>query len=176
MVRREEQAWHSSLTVILDDRERAHHGVGAASTFEWAVSAAASIALHYLRSGWRVTAITSTGRALAQATSPTSADIDALLQAFADVRMADAPMAPTLGIDTDAVTAVVAVLGRITDDAARVLDRPVAGYAGALVLDPGPEGYLRSQGWRVCAWSRATTVAEAWGQIAPTSTPVGGRR
>lgn len=175
MVRREEQSWHSSLTVILDDRERGHHGVGAASTFEWAVSAAASVALHYLRSGWRVTAITASGHVLAQAASATSADVDVLLQAYADVRMTDAPMAPTLGIDTDAVTAVVAVLGRVTDDAVRVLDHPVAGYAGALVLDPGPEDYLRGQGWRVCAWSRSTPVRQAWEQIAPTTAAVGGR-
>jgi uncharacterized protein (DUF58 family) len=167
MVRREEQAWHSSVTVVLDDREHAHHGTGASSTFEWAVSAAASVAVHYLRQGWQLTALTATGRVLVDARSATDNDLDLVLQAFADVRLVDAPMAATLGLDTDAATAVVAVLGRVTDDAARTLARPVAGWAGCLLLEPGPADYLRTQGWRVSEWSRSTPVEAAWGRIAP---------
>jgi uncharacterized protein (DUF58 family) len=174
MVRREEQAWHSSITVVLDDRERAHHGAGAASTFEWAVSAAASVAVHYLRHGWRLTVLTASGRVLVDAHAPTGSELDLVLQAFADVRLTDAPMAATLGLDTDAATAVVAVLGRVTDDAARTLARPVAGFAGCLLLEPGPEDYLRTQGWRVSPWSRSTAVEVAWQRIAPVS--AGARR
>jgi uncharacterized protein (DUF58 family) len=169
MVRREEQAWHSSVTVILDDRDRAHHGTGSASTFEWAVSAAASIAMHYLRHGWRLTVITTTGRVLAEAPAATSADLDLVLQAFAEVRMSDGAMAGSLGIDADAVTAVVAVMGRVSDDSVRTLARPIAGFAGCLLLDPGPEDLLRAQGWRVSPWSRATPVEEAWARIAPVA-------
>jgi uncharacterized protein (DUF58 family) len=167
MVRREEQAWHSSITVVLDDRDRAHHGTGAASTFEWAVSAAASVAVHYLRQGWRLTVLTSTGRVLVDAGTSTDDTLDLVLQAFADVRLSEAPMATTLGLDTDAATAVVAVLGRVTDDAARTLARPAAGFAGCLLLEPGPADYLRAQGWRVSEWSRATPIDAAWGRIAP---------
>lgn len=167
MVRREEQAWHSSLTVVLDDRERAHHGADAKSTFEWAVSAAASVSVHYLRMGWQLTVLTSTGQVLVDARMSTDNDLDLVLQAFADVRMSDAPMAATLGLDTDAATAVIAVLGRVTDDAARTLARPVAGFAGCLLLEPGPADYLRAQGWRVSEWSRSTPIEVAWGRIAP---------
>ena len=167
MVRREEQAWHSSITIVLDDRERAHHGTGTSSTFEWAVSAAASVAVHYLRQGWRLTVLTSTGRVLVDAGTSTDDTLDLVLQAFADVRLSEAPMATTLGLDTDAATAVVAVLGRVTDDAARTLARPVAGFAGCLLLEPGPADYLRAQGWRVSEWSRSTPIEAAWGRIAP---------
>ncbi|HEV2089249.1 MAG TPA: DUF58 domain-containing protein, partial [Cryptosporangiaceae bacterium] len=46
MVRREEQPWHATATVLLDTRMGAHRGEGPTSSFEWAVGAAASIALH----------------------------------------------------------------------------------------------------------------------------------
>ena len=54
MVRREEQPWESRATVILDSRVHAHHGEGPASSFEWAVSAAASMAVHLRSAGYRV--------------------------------------------------------------------------------------------------------------------------
>jgi uncharacterized protein (DUF58 family) len=166
MVRREEQAWHAAITIVLDDRISAHHGVGTSSTFEWAVTAAASIAMHFLRQGWRVTVLTTSGRVLVQAQQPSSAAIDHLMQAFADIRPIDAAMVPELGLDSDGTAAVVAVLGRLSSEDAQVMGRPVLGFAGCLLLDPGPEAHLRSQGWRVSCWHRGTSVAEAWSRIA----------
>ncbi|MDX6367431.1 MAG: hypothetical protein QOK30_2507 [Nocardioidaceae bacterium] len=46
MVRREEQPHQSRATLLLDTRAGAHRGTGAASSFEFAVSAAASIGAH----------------------------------------------------------------------------------------------------------------------------------
>ncbi|HEY2508067.1 MAG TPA: DUF58 domain-containing protein [Streptosporangiaceae bacterium] len=46
MVRREEQHWRNKATVLLDTRRLAHAGSGAASSFEVAVSAAASVGMH----------------------------------------------------------------------------------------------------------------------------------
>ncbi len=54
MVRREEQPWESRATVILDCRAGAHRGDGPTSSFEWAVSAAASMAVHLRTAGYRV--------------------------------------------------------------------------------------------------------------------------
>ncbi len=170
MVRREEQAWHAAVTIVLDDRVSAHHGTGTSSTFEWAVSAAASIAMHFLRQGWRVVVLTTSGRVLAQAQYASSAGIDHLMQAFADIRPIDAVMVPDLGLDSDGATAVVTVLGRLTNEDAQVMGRPVGGFAGCLLLDPGPDAHLRSLGWRVTCWHRSTPVAEAWRRIA---VPVG---
>lgn len=172
MVRREEQAWHSSIVVILDDRDRAHAGSGPSSTFEWAVSAAASICLHYLRQGWRVTALTATGRVLVDVNNASSAEVDALLGAFADVQRSPDPMAAAITGGVEGSTAVIAVLGRVTDDATRALARPMSGFAGCLVLEPGPLDYLRSQGWQVSPWSRGTSVAAAWAGLEPASTRV----
>jgi uncharacterized protein (DUF58 family) len=52
MVRREEQPWHTTATLLLDTRSGAHRGDGPASSFEWAVSAAASAGVHLGRSGY----------------------------------------------------------------------------------------------------------------------------
>jgi uncharacterized protein (DUF58 family) len=51
MVRREEQRWRSRTTLLLDTRRSAHAGTGASSSFEFAVSAAASIGVHMAHEG-----------------------------------------------------------------------------------------------------------------------------
>jgi uncharacterized protein (DUF58 family) len=61
MVRREEQIWQSRATILLDGRSFAHRGEGPASSFEWAVSAAASVATHLSRHGYGVRVVTEAG-------------------------------------------------------------------------------------------------------------------
>ena len=61
MVRREEQPWESQATIVLDTRAVAHRGDGPTGSFEWAVSAAASIAVHLRRAGYRLRLVTDTG-------------------------------------------------------------------------------------------------------------------
>lgn len=51
MVRREEQRWQDRAVLILDTRQDAHMGSGPYSSFEFAVSAAASVGVHLARSG-----------------------------------------------------------------------------------------------------------------------------
>ncbi|HEU4349245.1 MAG TPA: DUF58 domain-containing protein [Actinoplanes sp.] len=61
MVRREEQPWESRVTVVLDTRAYAHRGEGPAASFEWAVSAAASIAVHLRHAGYKLRLVTGDG-------------------------------------------------------------------------------------------------------------------
>jgi uncharacterized protein (DUF58 family) len=61
MVRREEQPWESQATVLLDTRRAGHRGDGPAASFEWAVSAAASIGIHLRHSGYRIRLVTGSG-------------------------------------------------------------------------------------------------------------------
>jgi len=49
MVRREEQRWRNKATVFLDGRAIAHQGAGTTSSFETAVSAAASLGVHIVQ-------------------------------------------------------------------------------------------------------------------------------
>lgn len=54
MVRREEQAFDPSATLLLDSRLSAHAGRGVHHSMEWAVSAVASLGLHFLDDGFGV--------------------------------------------------------------------------------------------------------------------------
>src|SRR6516162_3941939 len=49
MVRREEQRWRNRAVLFLDTRQSGHGGRGPASSFEYAISAAASIGVHLAR-------------------------------------------------------------------------------------------------------------------------------
>ncbi|MBN3928355.1 DUF58 domain-containing protein [Streptomyces verrucosisporus] len=64
MVRREEQPQRPRCTVLLDTRRTAWAGSGPESAFEWAVSGAASVALHLLERGYAVRLLTDTGTAV----------------------------------------------------------------------------------------------------------------
>lgn len=84
MVRREEQPWESRATVVLDTRVFAHRGEGPTASFEWAVSATASIAMHLRQAGYKLRLVTGSG-----------IDIDAaeggeglILDTLADVKLA----------------------------------------------------------------------------------------
>src|ERR1700728_808430 len=61
MVRREEHQWRTSASVFLDTRRLAHGGSGSSATFEFAVSAAASIGAHLTGEGFRARLITEAG-------------------------------------------------------------------------------------------------------------------
>lgn len=61
MVRREEQPWESRATVVLDTRASAHRGEGPTASFEWAVSAAASMATHLRHAGYQVRLVSGDG-------------------------------------------------------------------------------------------------------------------
>jgi hypothetical protein len=83
MVRREEQPFQSRATLLLDARSVAHRGDGPASSFEWAVSALASIGVGLARSGFALSLLDDTGEALAPAGLPLSEGL--LLDALAGV-------------------------------------------------------------------------------------------
>ena len=65
MVRQEEQPWQSRLTVLLDTRAADFAGSGPDSSFEWAVSAAASVVDHAGRLGYDVDLVAETARSAA---------------------------------------------------------------------------------------------------------------
>src|ERR1700689_605690 len=183
MVRREEQRWQDRAVLILDTRRGAHAGSGAGSSFEFAVSAAASVGVHLAREGLGGQLVTDTG-----AINATGAFEDVLLNSLAvikqsrghDVASGTAALRSSSGL-------VVAVMGRMSPGVARQLaaSRHDSGPAIALLLAvstwaaPGPgsheetdqaAGILRAAGWRVARLDASTQLAVAWQQIgAPTS-------
>jgi hypothetical protein len=132
MVRREEQQWRNRVLLLLDTRRVAHAGSGATSSFEFAVSAAASIGTHLAREGLDGELITDTGTLSAPGIFE-----DVLLNSLAVIK-------PSRGRELDAGLAAlrgstgltVAVVGRLSAGTARQLaaSRRDAGPAIALLL------------------------------------------
>src|SRR5271165_6148677 len=118
MVRREEQRWRNRATVLLDSRSMSHVGSGAASSFEIAVSAAASVGVHVSQEGL-------TGQFV------TDSDIiragpffeDRLLDALAVIRPSNARTLDRAFKELKVIGAgvIIAVMGRMSQAEARQL-------------------------------------------------------
>ncbi|HVH22933.1 MAG TPA: DUF58 domain-containing protein [Pseudonocardia sp.] len=169
MVRREEHAWEPSALILLDNRSGAHTGHGSRSSFEWAVSAAASIVVHLLDAGYDIDLADADGQTL---TAEGDSARDALLDQLTDIEL-------TLTYDLTGSIApgsaakgqlLVAVLGRLTraDALALTAARHDGRLCRAIVLhpaDPGsddPADVLVASGWQVVRNARSMTVADAW--------------
>jgi len=116
MVRREEQRWQDRAVVILDSRRSAHAGTGPSSSFEFAVSAAASIGVHLARSGLDGHLLTDAGPLAGPAMFE-----DVLLDALSVVstsRNHDFART-TAALSTIEGGLLVLIAGRLTADAAR---------------------------------------------------------
>ena len=144
MVRREEQPWESRALVLLDNRSAAHGAPSTdpASTFERAVSAAASVGVHLARAGYTVDLVTASGRSVVAEGSPVGDTQGVLLDALAVVEPSPvarlAGLTPVLrSLTGDGL--IVAVLGRLDAAEAGELARMRrSGGAAVAVLDaPG---------------------------------------
>ena len=116
MVRREEQRWQDRAVLILDTRQSAHAGAGPSSSFEFAVSAAASIGVHLARSGLDGHLLTDSGPLAGSAMFE-----DVLLDALSVVRMSRRQdfARTTAALSTIEGGLLVLIAGRLSVDAAR---------------------------------------------------------
>ena len=133
MVRREEQQWRNRVLLLLDTRRGAHTGSGPASSFEFAVSAAASIGMHLAHEGLDGQLITDTGLITAPGVFE-----DVLLNSLAVIKPSRGrDLGPGLATLRGSSGLLVAVTGRLSPGAARQLaaSRRDARPAIALLLD-----------------------------------------
>ena len=118
MVRREEQRWRNKATVFLDSRSSAHAGSGAASSFEVAVSAAASVGVHIAQEGL-------TGQFISDSQVIRNVPFfeDRVLDSLAVVRpSATRSLTQSLGeLRASGAGVIIAVLGRLSVAEARQL-------------------------------------------------------
>jgi uncharacterized protein (DUF58 family) len=151
MVRREEQPRQMRATVLLDTRARGHRGDGPASSFEWAVSAAASVAVHFTEVKHGVRLILD-GRPTTWSNPHSGEAAGEMLDRMAVVGFGD-DNALDAGIGligrTGGDGVVIAVLGDIDEEQAQKLAH--IGHSGR----PGIAILLRTEEWSV----RATRVA-----------------
>jgi len=202
MVRREEHPWRTRATVYLDTRAVAHRGEGPASSFEWAVSAAASMACHLARRGYAVRVVDADGTTLraGAAISDTLSGHEAegpLLDIFATVGLTEG-VAP--GVRDAATKArvrdglLVAVLGDLDPEHAESIASLRSGNASALALVLDTAGWatrsttpddgrsmraaalLSAAGWRVVLCGPQTDLADAWRGLARSGVTAGGAR
>jgi uncharacterized protein (DUF58 family) len=198
MVRREEQPWESRGLLLLDTRVAAHRGDGPASSFEVAVSAAASLGVHLGRSGFSLDLVTDAGRRLTSGSVEIGeAQEDSLLDALAVVEPSTNRSlqlaGPVLRAAGEGLT--VAVLGALTvqEAAELVRYRHGAGSVLAVALDvetwrtsaarerapqvgpADPVAVLRGAGWRVVTLGAGQKLADVWPFVAssPVSFTVG---
>ncbi|HLI41097.1 MAG TPA: DUF58 domain-containing protein [Streptosporangiaceae bacterium] len=184
MVRREEHQWRNSASVFLDTRRSAHAGSGPASTFELAVSAAASIGVHLTEEGFRARLITEAGEI-----APSGTFADTLLDMLA-VITPSRDLSLTAGLTALAAAGgqLIAVLGRLSPDDARRLAASRRGSQPAMALLLAVSSWraggaaadgeraaeiLSGSGWRVAVVTAATSLAAAWQRLhRPAAGPV----
>ncbi|HEY3956968.1 MAG TPA: DUF58 domain-containing protein [Streptosporangiaceae bacterium] len=188
MVRREEQQWRNHAVLLLDARRSAHVGNGATSSFEFAVSAAASIGVQLAMHGFDGQLVTDSGAAA----GPGGFE-DVMLDSLAVIK-------PSARRDlTRALAAVrprasgllVVVAGRLTAAEATSLVTSHPGGTPALALllavsawAPGQQAtgdeetekaaaVLTAAGWRVSIVRPDTPLAAAWRRLQGTPAAAG---
>lgn len=173
MVRREEQPWEARATVLLDNRSTSHAGPGLGSSFETAVTAAASIAVHLDQHGYTIRLVTATEAGPAQGEPLTT-----VLERLALVQTTRrARLDPSWIDDHSRGELVAAVLGRPGQDDPAVLRRirHGAGTALAIVLDVDRWGRtpasgavapadpsVATVGWRATTLGPRDRLDQAW--------------
>ena len=193
MVRREEQPWESRSAVLLDTRAIAHRGRGMDSSFERAVSAAATVGVHLGRRGFSVRLIAASGPGVSSTghqPATHGGDNEGLLLDALSVmssRTSDTVEGLATAARHDGDSLMVAVLGHIDVADAERLARARHGMgttiavlvdvAGWLARGEPTESLLREQaseaasllrvsGWRIVHLERGQPLADAWKQTA----------
>jgi uncharacterized protein (DUF58 family) len=197
MVRQEDRPARRRAVILLDARASAHRGKGSASSFEWAVTAAASIAAHLIQQAYAVHLATAETVEDARVALPLEyvqmLDVLAVAQTGRDEELAEVLHAahPVTG----GGGLVVAIVARLTGDQARRVAalRQPGGVGLAMVLDtesfgrgraPGDQvsstieasaDILHSAGWSALGVPAGRSVASVWGSLSASAAPAGVR-
>lgn len=189
MVRQEDRPARRRAVLVLDSRGTGHRGVGSTGSFEWAVSALASVAAHLAGQGYAVHLVSAETAATARATE--MVDVDAALAALAVADLApDGSLGKVLH-EAQPLTAaggvVVAVLADHDEEMVRraaALRQP--GGSGLLLLldtasfDPrapaadreeatGLAELVTGAGWSAVVVSAGMSVRQSWSAVTAAS-------
>jgi uncharacterized protein (DUF58 family) len=176
MVRQEEHQRRSSASVFLDTRRASQAGRGPSASFEFAVSAAASIGVHLSGEGFRTRLVTDAGEL-----APHGTFDDSVLDMLAVVTPSQAA---GFRAGTSALASgggqLIAIVGRLSADEASLLAAARRGNAPAVALLLAISGWATDQvgedtartaeilsaaGWRVAVATASTPLTAAWEQL-----------
>jgi uncharacterized protein (DUF58 family) len=181
MVRREEQQWRNHVVLFLDTRRSAHAGTGTSSSFEFAVSAAASIGVHLAMQGFDGQLVTDAGALQGGGNFE-----DVMLDTLAVIKPSSGrDFVPGLSTVMPRASGLfIVVAGRLSAAEARTLVASHHGNTPALALllatstwaagaqpaDSPDEtqaatGVLTAAGWRVATVKSGTPLAAAWQRL-----------
>jgi uncharacterized protein (DUF58 family) len=183
MVRREERPWQSRVTLLLDTRATAHRGDGPGSSFEWSVSAVASVGVHAARIGYAVHLLGDTGRVaqganladenalldhLAEVTASRSAGLDAAVAALRGTQDAGTVVAALGLLDAEQAAALASTRTPTDTSIALLIDAttwiglsPRARAEAEAAYDSATETLTRT-GWRVIRVRHGDVLPQVW--------------
>ncbi|WP_166351496.1 DUF58 domain-containing protein [Phytoactinopolyspora limicola] len=193
MVRREEQPWQSRASILLDTRYGGHAGDGPDSSFEWSVSAAASIGVHLVERGYVVRLLQDEDDSLpTDWYHSTREPVDSRVHLLDTLAVTTASRTDSVAHWSDLVAGadaatgmLVAVLGRMRPEEAKVVARLRQGSATALAIMVDVASWtsmstldseqvrqaevtqiLRRGGWNVVTAQRTEPLTAVWERLA----------
>ncbi|WP_152203834.1 DUF58 domain-containing protein, partial [Georgenia thermotolerans] len=134
MVRQEERPARRRATLVLDSRARAHWGTDEDGSFEWAVSALASAAVHLGRQGWSLSLVTS--ETVREGTAARVLGAEAVLRELARAQVDWGDLDPVLHAARELPAGAVVAVATDHDEPAlrRLVPARPYGAAGVLLL------------------------------------------
>ena len=198
MVRREEQPFQSRATLLLDGRRAAHRGDGPASSFEWSVSAVASIGVALSRSGFALSLLRDTGEVLtppgvpltegllldtlATVSSDRAWSLDGAVEQLRRGGLGGVLIAVLGAVDLQDAEALArlrtgsAVCVAVLVDADSWAPTSVRGRTASAQQHEAVETLLTAAGWRVLPIGSGTSLATQWPLAGGRLAALGGRR
>jgi uncharacterized protein (DUF58 family) len=189
MVRQEDRPARRRAVIVMDSRAGGHQRSGTQGSFEWAITAAASISTHLFGNGYAVHLVSTETTADGQATQ--TIEIDNALASLAVAQLGvDQEFDEVLHWAHPLTSAGGLVIAIVTDHDEDVMRRIAAlrqpGGTGRLFLldstsfapgEPGPPkdqtlamaGVVAAAGWSTCVVGSGMTVAQAWDSVSAQS-------
>ncbi|HEX7535650.1 MAG TPA: DUF58 domain-containing protein [Dermatophilaceae bacterium] len=192
MVRQEDRPARRRAVIVLDSRADGHQGSGTLGSFEWAVTAAASVAAHLCEHRYALHLVS--GETTAEGTAAQTAELDDALASLALAQLGSAErFDQVLHWANPLTSAGGLVVAIVTDHDEAVLQRiaalrqpegtgllilldsasfapPRAGASSAQTRTVALADMVADAGWSTCVVSSDMTVAQAWDAISARST------
>ncbi len=183
MSRTDQQNWDQTGLILLDNRLDSHRGSGVDSSFEYAVSAAASIGKELLNSGFRVLIVTVDGMLTDTVWLPKQLAEQKLLTALTDVELSSLTNFEVIFDELLAdrqLDSVIAILGstELTDLVPVIQVTPARAKGLALLLDVATFGEpassatdlrlvqnLEASGWKAVVATAKSDLSNLWANL-----------